>query len=193
MDIVTGVCEKSTPDKKTGWKFSSENPKSGAGLQFLLLGHMAKAQAKGCFCSQTPVSLGFVFDDGLSLWTLAVPSLLLWTVQMPGRGGSGARSGRRAAGLTKKRSRPCGPDPVRSLSLSLYIYIYIYIYVYTHIHIYMHVYVHICISLSLSIYIYIYTYVHIHIYIYTSIHTYIYIYIYIHMYMHMYVYIYIYI
>ena len=45
-----GVCEKNTPlEKKTGWKISSENTKSVAGLQFLLLGRMAKAQVKGVF------------------------------------------------------------------------------------------------------------------------------------------------
>ena len=39
---------KNTPlDKRTGWKFSFQNTKSGAGLQFLLLDRMAKASAKG--------------------------------------------------------------------------------------------------------------------------------------------------
>ena len=39
---------KNTPlDKKTGWKISFENTKSGAGLQFLLQGHMAKAHGQG--------------------------------------------------------------------------------------------------------------------------------------------------
>ena len=32
---------------KTGWTISFENAKSGAGLQFLLLGRMATAQVKG--------------------------------------------------------------------------------------------------------------------------------------------------
>ena len=44
----TDVCEKNTPpDKKTGWKISPENTKSGAGLQFLLLGRRATALVKG--------------------------------------------------------------------------------------------------------------------------------------------------
>ena len=44
------VSEKNTSaDKKTGWKFSFENLQSGAGLQFLLLGRMAKAHVKGLF------------------------------------------------------------------------------------------------------------------------------------------------
>ena len=51
----TGVCEKNTPpDKKTGWNISFESTKSGAGLQFLLLGRMAKAHGKGVFLLQTP-------------------------------------------------------------------------------------------------------------------------------------------
>ena len=42
-----GVCGKNTPpDKKTGWKISFENTESGAGLQFLLLGRMAKAHVQ---------------------------------------------------------------------------------------------------------------------------------------------------
>ena len=42
------ACEKNTPpDKMTGWEFSFENLKRGAGLQVLLLGRMAKAQVKG--------------------------------------------------------------------------------------------------------------------------------------------------
>ena len=52
----TGVYEKVTPpDKKTGWKISFENTESGAGLQFLLLGRMAKARVKGVIILQTPV------------------------------------------------------------------------------------------------------------------------------------------
>ena len=44
----TGVCKNNTPpDEKTDWKISSENTESGAGLQFLLLGRMAKARRKG--------------------------------------------------------------------------------------------------------------------------------------------------
>ena len=55
---VTGVCEKHIPpEKKTGWKFSFENTESGAGLQLLLLGRMAKARVKGVVCSQTPVAM----------------------------------------------------------------------------------------------------------------------------------------
>ena len=47
---TTAVCEKNTPlDKKTGWKISFENTKSGAGLQLLLLGRVAKAHGKGVF------------------------------------------------------------------------------------------------------------------------------------------------
>ena len=47
---VTGVCENKTPlDNKTGWNISFESTKSGAGLQFLLLGRMAKAHGKGVF------------------------------------------------------------------------------------------------------------------------------------------------
>ena len=44
-------------DKKTAWKISSERTKSAAELQFLQLGCMAKAHAKGVF-SQTPVVCG---------------------------------------------------------------------------------------------------------------------------------------
>ena len=46
--VDTGVCETSTPpDRKTSWEISFENTTSLAGLQFLLLGRMAKAQDKG--------------------------------------------------------------------------------------------------------------------------------------------------
>ena len=38
------------PDKKRGWKISSESTKSGAGLQFPLLGRMAKAHVEGVSC-----------------------------------------------------------------------------------------------------------------------------------------------
>ena len=49
---------KNTPqDEKTGWEISSWSAKSGAGLQFLLMGRMAKAQAKNMFFSQTPVGV----------------------------------------------------------------------------------------------------------------------------------------
>ena len=52
----TGVCEETTtPDKKKGWNNNFESTKSGDGLQFLLLGCMAKARAKGMIF-QTPVS-----------------------------------------------------------------------------------------------------------------------------------------
>ena len=53
--LPVSVQKHTPPDKKTGWKFSFENTKSGAGLQLLLLGRMAKARAKGIVCSQTPV------------------------------------------------------------------------------------------------------------------------------------------
>ena len=47
---IISVSEQNTPpDKKTGWKPSFESTKSGAGLQFLLLGRMAKAHLKGMF------------------------------------------------------------------------------------------------------------------------------------------------
>ena len=41
------VSEQNTPpDTRTGWKLCFEKTKSGDGLQFLLLGRMAKARAK---------------------------------------------------------------------------------------------------------------------------------------------------
>ena len=46
---ATGVCEKTKntpPDNNTGWSFSFERTKSGAGSQILLLSRMAKAQVK---------------------------------------------------------------------------------------------------------------------------------------------------
>ena len=44
IHICVYVYVSTPPDKKTGcWKFSFESPASGAGLQFLLLGRMAKA------------------------------------------------------------------------------------------------------------------------------------------------------
>ena len=56
----TGVCEKEIPpDKNAGWKISFENTKSGAGLQFRLLGRMAKAPVKGVFLfTDTGIALG---------------------------------------------------------------------------------------------------------------------------------------
>ena len=55
----TGVCEKNTPpEKNTGWKISFENTKSRAGLQFLLVGRMAKARAKrSVFFTDTGIRL----------------------------------------------------------------------------------------------------------------------------------------
>ena len=53
----TGVCEKGTPpDKKAGWVSNFENTESVAGLQFLLLGRMAKARVKVVSFSETPVA-----------------------------------------------------------------------------------------------------------------------------------------
>ena len=52
------------PDKNTSWAISFENTKSVAGLQFLLLGRMAKAQVKGLCFSQTTVSAMLSFFDG---------------------------------------------------------------------------------------------------------------------------------
>ena len=47
--------EKNTPpEKTTGWRISFESARSGAGLQFLLLGRMAKAHVKGVFFSEKP-------------------------------------------------------------------------------------------------------------------------------------------
>ena len=43
-------------DEKTGWKITFESTKSVAGLQFLLLGRMAKARRNGLLLSQTPVA-----------------------------------------------------------------------------------------------------------------------------------------
>ena len=40
-------------DKTTGWKISFESTKSAAGLQFLMLGRMAKAHEKECFFTGT--------------------------------------------------------------------------------------------------------------------------------------------
>ena len=52
----TGVCGQNIPpDERTGWKISFENTESGTGLQFLLLGRMAKAHVKGMFLLQTTV------------------------------------------------------------------------------------------------------------------------------------------
>ena len=46
----TGACERNTPpENTTPWNISFQSTKSGAGLQFLQLGRMAKAQAKGVF------------------------------------------------------------------------------------------------------------------------------------------------
>ena len=54
---VLQMCEENTPpDKNTGWNISFENTKSVAGLQFLLLGHMAKAQVKGVFFIHTGIT-----------------------------------------------------------------------------------------------------------------------------------------
>ena len=47
--LHTGVCEKHPQDKNTGWTISSEDTKSVAELQSLLLGRMAKAHGKDCF------------------------------------------------------------------------------------------------------------------------------------------------
>ena len=60
--IYNWYCYSTTsigPDTRTGWRISFENTESGAGSRFLLLGRMAKAQAKGVCFSQTPVK---VFD-----------------------------------------------------------------------------------------------------------------------------------
>ena len=47
MYLVPVTEDKNTPpDKKTGWITSLENTTSGAGLQLLLLGRMAKARRK---------------------------------------------------------------------------------------------------------------------------------------------------
>ena len=53
--IPVSVKKNTPPYKKTGWEISFENTTSGAGLQFLPLGRMAKAQVKEAFFSQTPV------------------------------------------------------------------------------------------------------------------------------------------
>ena len=45
--------KKTPPDKNTGWQVSFESTKSGAGLQILLLGRAAKAQASQLFFSDT--------------------------------------------------------------------------------------------------------------------------------------------
>ena len=55
LQLPVSVKENTPPDKKTGLKISSESAKSGAGLQFLLLGRMAKDHGKAMFCSQTLV------------------------------------------------------------------------------------------------------------------------------------------
>ena len=53
---LAGVCENTTPPKKTtGGKLSSQNKKSGAAEQFPLLDRKAKARVKGVLVSQTPV------------------------------------------------------------------------------------------------------------------------------------------
>ena len=54
--IFTGVCEMNTPsDKNTGWKVSFDNIESGAGLQFLPQGCMAKVRVNGKYGLLTPV------------------------------------------------------------------------------------------------------------------------------------------
>ena len=51
LPFDTGVCKEITPpEKKKGWKISSESTESGAGLQFLLPGRMAKARRKDMCC-----------------------------------------------------------------------------------------------------------------------------------------------
>ena len=51
-----GVCERNyPPDERTRRNISTQNTKSGAGEQFLLLGRDAKVRVKGVFCSQTYV------------------------------------------------------------------------------------------------------------------------------------------
>ena len=48
--IPVSVNKNNTPpDKKAGWQICFESTKSETGLQFLLLGRMAKARAKGVF------------------------------------------------------------------------------------------------------------------------------------------------
>lgn len=59
--LPVSVNKNTPPDQKAGWNISSGSITSGAGLQFPLLGRMAKAQVKGVFCSQTPVGLRRVF------------------------------------------------------------------------------------------------------------------------------------
>ena len=60
QSVSTVVCERNTPpENKTHWNISFQGTKSGAGLQFLLPGHVAKAHVKGVFLSQTPVPQRF--------------------------------------------------------------------------------------------------------------------------------------
>ena len=47
--LDAGVCEQKHSSKNTRWDISFQSTKSGAGLQFLLLGRMAKSQVKGMF------------------------------------------------------------------------------------------------------------------------------------------------
>ena len=54
-DIPVSVNKHTPPDKNASQDISFESTKSGAGLQFMLLGRMAKPLSKGVCVSQTPV------------------------------------------------------------------------------------------------------------------------------------------
>ena len=68
FDTGTGtvsVNKNTPPDKKTGWEISFENTKTVAGLQFLLPGRMAKAQARA-LCLFTDTGIGAGVGVGIS-------------------------------------------------------------------------------------------------------------------------------
>ena len=76
--IHTSVCEKNTPpEKNTLGEMSSENTKSGAGEEFMLLCCKERAFVKGVFFSQTPVgSLEFRAVQSSKLSDLADSSAI---------------------------------------------------------------------------------------------------------------------
>ena len=71
IQTPVSVNKNTPPDKKAGRKISFEQNESRAGLQFLLLGRMAKAHVKGTIFSQTPVC----FPANCSPFISALPRL----------------------------------------------------------------------------------------------------------------------
>ena len=86
--ILVPVKRNTPPDKNTGWKISFENTKSVAGLQFLPLGRMAKARAKGMFISALKYENGELakyFGLWSQRWTKTAQSFDMCRASSPSR------------------------------------------------------------------------------------------------------------